>query len=358
MNETDMLLDEGHETEMTEEELAEARGDFVEEPDQEDAGDDELSEDDINSLADLAGSAATDDDGGGETADGDDVEGGEEDSSESADKNERDNADNKGDQHPETVPYQRFSYKVKEHNQLKAQFNELQEQHKSLLDLFNKSMAGKGQADQGGDAGSNDAGGATDEFNLEEKLVEHSEAVANGDVEEASRLMKEIIDNQVNMSKNMTAQAIREYEAGLEQKSAESFVKEILSEHEDFFKDPVQLKAFDSLKISLITEDGYSLKDALVAAEKAFFGEKETGGDPKKTETDDANDLRAKALAAQKKKAIDRNADASKRQPPTTAAAGHGQRGKATKKGALAFSEKEYAQMTEEEKAEARGDVL
>jgi len=358
MNETDTLLDEGQtvETEMTEEELAEARGDFVEEPDQETAGDDELSEDDINSLADLAGSAATDDDGGGETAGGDEAKGGEEGSAEGSDQG-GENTD-KGEQYPETMPYSRFAYEVKKRHELKEQFNDLQEQHKSLLDLFNKSMAGKGQGDQGGDAGANNTGGATDEFNLEEKLVEHSEAVANGDVEEASKLMKEIIDNQVNMSKNMAAQAIREYEAGLEQKSAESLVNEILSEHKDFFKDPVQLKAFDSLKISLITEDGYSLKDALVAAKKAFFGEKETGGDSKNTDTDDADDLRAKALAAQKKKSIERNADASKRQPPSTAAAGHGQRGKATKKGALAFSEKEYSQMTEEEKAEARGDVL
>jgi hypothetical protein len=333
--------------EMSAEELAIARGDVLLDDDQEDMndGDDQNASSDDADNNDSDAASSGDDDGGGDE-DGQDEQAGES----SGDEDDQDSGKQGDDT---TIPRPRFDQVIAQRNEARQKLDDLEVQNKALLEVLQKAQQqGDVKPDATSDQQDGGDGAGDEQFDLQAKLQQYSEAVIDGDEKQAAGTLNEILQYQQKQAQEAAQQAVNSYAAGLDKKKAQNVANEIFTRHEEAFESKENLDDFIAWR-DIFRNRGMSMQQALASAEEKLFGKSEGNSSEQDQNTENAQD---QAKAEQKKKAVERNAQAAASQPPAMKG-GSGQRSRSTPKTALDMSDKDYSNMSSEEKARARGDI-
>jgi hypothetical protein len=381
-SEVDIMADE------TPEDLAAARGDYLTEDEQAAAAldidpmdldiEEEEADDDAATTGDDEGTD-TDDDAAGDGDDpgeGDDVDEGDDLDGEGEADAAADGADPEGEADDEgdeaifgedgevregfsgSIPYPAFKEKIDNKN------NKIRELEAKLL-AKEQADAKKVSDDAGVDTGSqadadSSAGKTPDGFDLKAKIIERNEAIADGDQEAAAEIDMEIETHRQSLADAAALRAVNQSKA---QEKYHSTLTEVANRHLEDLGDPSTQSRYIKMINFLVSSDGKTPVEAALEAETMMFGapkaEVNIAAEEDTSAADKADAAKAAAKAEQKKNAVKKNADAASRQPPGTAGVGQGNRD-ATTKGltALEIGEKEYANLSEKEKAKRRGDIV
>jgi hypothetical protein len=330
-------------TEMSTEELAIARGDVLLDDDQENmaTGDEGESQD-----ASVDESSVTAENDGGESDDGQaEQEGaGESDSEETAGQEDKQGEES-------TIPRPRFDQVISQRNEAREKLEDLEEQNKALMQVLQKAQH---QKDVKPDATSDQQDGDK-QFDLQAKLQQYSEAVIDGDEKQAAGTLNEILQFQQEQAREAAQQAVSDYAADLDQKKSQDVATEIYARHEEAFENTERLDDFIAWR-DIFRNRGMSMQQALASAEEKMFGKKDEGNSSSLGQNQDTANAQDQAKTDQKKKAVERNAQAAASQPPAMSG-GSGQRSRQKPTTALDMSDKDYDKLSSEEKARARGDI-
>ena len=322
--------------EMSAEDLALARGDVIP----------------VDGDDDSQGSAAAEEDSSlaaGDSGSEEDQQEEEQHAEDGEDEGEDEGEDAKEEKHgEEAIPRPRFDQVIAQRNEARQKLEDLESQNRALMQVLQKAQQqGDVKPDTG--QGQKDAGQA-DAFDLQTKLRQYSEAVVDGEDEVAAAAMNEILQYQQRQAQEAAQQAVNTYAAGLDQTKAQDVASEIYARNESAFASEETVSDFLAWR-DIYRNRGMSMQQALAQAEAKLFGKSEDTSSGQ-----DKGKARDMAKTDQKKKAVERNAQAAAGQPPAMSG-GSGQRSRSIPKTALDMSDTDYDKLSSEEKARARGDI-
>ena len=247
------------------------------------------------------------------------------------------------------VPSARFQQVVAHKNDLIRQNQELQ----AKLDLINSGvqLPVSEPRPQVPEPQLTEADIKYQEFDIDSKIREFTEATSDGFVNEAEAIQKEINGYHQYMANKEARKVFAEMQAEQDRQrqnqdrqrqvqEASATVYEIIDRHPELKQDDV-VTDFKLFRDSYLKR-GHSLKDAVLKAEERLFGKAPEPSKEKQT----------------RKTNIAQNATTARSQPPRQNANGRGHRQMGNNRTAMDYNDKEYARLAPSQKARERGDII